>query len=123
MGSPDAQPEGWHMVLTPEETPHALCQNYVEIAKTDPPIFGGTFRRLSENGPSVRRRDALRHPGSSIGLIDRDRTGTARTDLFIEDRISVVPPTASTRIMGSSLENETEIEFNLAKCSVYIYII
>jgi len=67
--------------------------------------IGGTFRRPSENGPSVRRRDTLRHPGPSIGSIDRDWPGPARTDLFKENRISVVPPTAPTRLMGASHPN------------------
>jgi hypothetical protein len=52
MASPDAKPEGLNKVVTPEETPHELCQNGPEIARPDPSIFG----ELSAGFPRPARR-------------------------------------------------------------------
>src|SRR4030042_2359507 len=102
MGSPDAQPEGWHTVTTPEETPDALCQNGPKITRADPPIFGGTFTRPSETGKTFHRRDGLWHPGPSVRASDGDRTGAGRADSFTQDPIPAVSSTPATRALGKT---------------------
>src|SRR4030042_2607202 len=102
MGSPDAQPESWHTVTTPEEPPHALCQNGPKITRADPPIFGGTFGGTSETGEAFHRRDDLWHPGPSVCTSDGDRTGAGRADSFAQDPISSVSSTPATRALGKT---------------------
>ena len=102
MGSPDAQPEGWHLVVTPEETPHALCQNRPEITRADPPIFGGTFFRPAETRPTVHHRDDLQHPGSAIRSANGGRPGVGRTGFPAQDRIPLMPSTPTTSVVGTA---------------------
>src|SRR4030042_3272620 len=102
MGSPDAQPEGRHTVTTPEETPHALCQNGPKITRPDPPIFGGTFLRTPQTGEAFHRRDGLRHPGPSVGASDRDRAGAGGADPFAQDPIPAVSSTPERRALGKT---------------------
>jgi len=101
MGSPDAQSEDWHMVATSEETPHALCKNRPEIMRADPAIFGETFFRPAQTRPTVHRRDDLWHPGSTIRSADGDWPGVGRTDSLTQDGIPFMPPTPTTRVVGT----------------------
>ena len=102
MGSPDAQPEGWHTVAIPEETPHALCQNGPKIARADPPIFGGTFLRLSETRATIYRRNDLWDPGPPVRPANGDRSGAGGADPFEEDRIPVMSPAQKDRLVGEA---------------------
>ena len=91
MGSPKLNQRRLLIREFPEETPHGLCQNRLQIARADRSIFGGTFSRVTEGPAAIHDGDDLWDPGAAIAAVDGDITGFRGEGFSQEERGTVVP--------------------------------
>ena len=102
MGSPTVNQRRLSIREYPEETPHGLCQNRLQIARADGPIFGGTFSRVAEGPAAIYDGDDLWDPGAAIAAVDGDITGFRGEDFSQEERGTLVTTVGTFGVMEGS---------------------